>query len=50
MSLALSILFLWIGLALLYVAFHPPSEKTLLHPVDAAQEVVDAIGSSAYQH
>lgn len=50
MALALSILFLWIGLTLLYVAFHPPSEKALLHPADAAQEIVDAIGTSAYQH
>ena len=48
MTLALSILFLGLGMALLYVAFHPEAEHTLAHPSDAAQQLASAIGSSAY--
>lgn len=50
MRLSLSILFLWVGLALLYVAFHGPGENALAHPGDAVQEVVKAMGESAHQH
>ena len=50
MTLALAILFLWVGAALLYVAFHPPAENKLAHPGDAIQEIVSAMGTDANTH
>lgn len=45
MNLALTILFLWIGLALLFVAFHPLSlEVSKGAPSDVLRAMQNAIG------
>lgn len=49
MTLALSILFLGIGTALLYVAFHSP-QSTMKGAGDVMHAVMAGAGTSAYGH